>query len=330
MSRAIATCSAAAASASSSARMAVRLAAAFPHRGRAGGWRRRPARCACNPACSAGVAVGRGGRGQAGQFGIEPRQRAPPGLRAGAASAARSASAKDGSSKASTSPRAHHVAGAHADLADHRAFHRLQHDGRGIGREPPRRRSPPHPPAPPRPGRPARRTAPPPANARRAAARGGGSAITASSGSWKGTASARRAGRRRRRRGRVRRAVIACAASAGATGGDRCRSVPSSTACGAKSATRPCSSTRMASARTSDDSRCDTTIMVRPRAISARLAWMIASLSGSSALVASSRISSGGRVSSARAMAMRWRWPPEKLARAFLDHRVEAHAAGAR
>jgi len=59
--------------------------------------------------------------------------------------------------------------------------------------------------------------------------------------------------------------------------------------------------TRIASALTSDDSRCETIIIVRPSAIRARLALTMASLSASSALVASSRIKMRGLVISARA-----------------------------
>jgi hypothetical protein len=42
--------------------------------------------------------------------------------------------------------------------------------------------------------------------------------------------------------------------------------------------------------------------------------WMMCSLSQSSELVASSKIKTLGSVSSARAIAMRWRWPPESEA----------------
>ena len=44
-----------------------------------------------------------------------------------------------------------------------------------------------------------------------------------------------------------------------------------------------------------------------------RLAFTSASDSGSSALVASSRIRMRGSVISARATANRWRWPPERF-----------------
>ena len=51
--------------------------------------------------------------------------------------------------------------------------------------------------------------------------------------------------------------------------------------------------------------------VVRP-AISAFSAFCTrASVAASSALVASSRISTGGSFSKARAIARRWRWPPE-------------------
>ena len=43
------------------------------------------------------------------------------------------------------------------------------------------------------------------------------------------------------------------------------------------------------------------------------------SLSASRLEVASSRIRMGASLSSARAMAMRWRWPPERLGAALAD-----------
>jgi len=73
----------------------------------------------------------------------------------------------------------------------------------------------------------------------------------------------------------------------------------------AMSATRPRSSTMIAWASVSDDSRCYTMITVRPSAILLRLVRMIASLSRSSELVASSKISMHGLVRGARAIAMR-------------------------
>ena len=54
-------------------------------------------------------------------------------------------------------------------------------------------------------------------------------------------------------------------------------------------------------------------ISVRPLAMRSRLALTIASLSASSALVASSRIRMRGSLISARAIASRWRWPPDRL-----------------
>ena len=53
--------------------------------------------------------------------------------------------------------------------------------------------------------------------------------------------------------------------------------------------------------------------MVRPRPIRVRFAFTNASLSGSSALVASSRIKMRGSVISARAIAKRCFCPPEML-----------------
>ena len=53
--------------------------------------------------------------------------------------------------------------------------------------------------------------------------------------------------------------------------------------------------------------------MVRPRPIRVRFAFTSASLSGSNALVASSRIKIRGSVIKARAMAMRCFCPPEML-----------------
>ena len=64
---------------------------------------------------------------------------------------------------------------------------------------------------------------------------------------------------------------------------------------------------------TSDDRRWEMTIDRAPLAMRLMLALTIASLSGSSALVASSRIRMRGSTISARAMARRWRWPPERL-----------------
>ena len=59
--------------------------------------------------------------------------------------------------------------------------------------------------------------------------------------------------------------------------------------------------------------------MVRPRAMRSRLALTSASLSGSSALVASSRIRMRGSWISARAIASRWLLAAREVGRAFLD-----------
>ena len=52
---------------------------------------------------------------------------------------------------------------------------------------------------------------------------------------------------------------------------------------------------------------------VLPSIILSRLSWMAASTSESSALVASSSSRIGASLSMTRAMAMRWRWPPESF-----------------
>jgi len=61
------------------------------------------------------------------------------------------------------------------------------------------------------------------------------------------------------------------------------------------------------------DSRCATAITVRPSIIRPRLSWIAASTSESSAEVASSRMSTGAFFSIMRAMAIRWRWPPDSF-----------------
>ena len=63
----------------------------------------------------------------------------------------------------------------------------------------------------------------------------------------------------------------------------------------------------------SDDKRWETMTIVRPCAMRSRLALTTASLSGSSALVASSRIRMRGSWMSARAIASRWLCPPDRL-----------------
>ena len=61
------------------------------------------------------------------------------------------------------------------------------------------------------------------------------------------------------------------------------------------------------------ESRWAMTKVVRPCISWASPAWIMASDSESSELVASSRIRMRGSASSARAMESRWRWPPESL-----------------
>ena len=53
--------------------------------------------------------------------------------------------------------------------------------------------------------------------------------------------------------------------------------------------------------------------VVRPSIWTVRPAWIICSTWTSMALVASSSTMMGGLTSSVRAMAMRWRWPPDKV-----------------
>ena len=60
------------------------------------------------------------------------------------------------------------------------------------------------------------------------------------------------------------------------------------------------------------ESRCAMTNTVRPASSRSMASCTRRSLSVSSAEVASSRIRTGGSISSARAIAMRWRWPPER------------------
>ena len=59
--------------------------------------------------------------------------------------------------------------------------------------------------------------------------------------------------------------------------------------------------------------RCAMAITVLPAIISFRLSWMADSTSESSALVASSSSRMGAFLSMTRAMATRWRWPPDNF-----------------
>ena len=69
----------------------------------------------------------------------------------------------------------------------------------------------------------------------------------------------------------------------------------------------------MASEFTSEDSRWEITMTVRPLAIRRMFSLTMASLSGSRALVASSRINIFGSRISARAIASLWRCPPDRF-----------------
>ncbi len=82
--------------------------------------------------------------------------------------------------------------------------------------------------------------------------------------------------------------------------------VPSSTTC-------PWSSTRMRSAPITLDSRCASTSVVRPRVSRSSACWISASFSASTDDSASSSSRIGASRSSARAIAMRWRWPPDSM-----------------
>ena len=54
-------------------------------------------------------------------------------------------------------------------------------------------------------------------------------------------------------------------------------------------------------------------IVVRPRIASRRPSRILASVEASTDAVASSRIRMRGSTTSARAIAIRWRWPPESV-----------------
>ena len=83
----------------------------------------------------------------------------------------------------------------------------------------------------------------------------------------------------------------------------------------------PLSSTMIWSQSRSDDSRCETMIIVRPSTMRTRLALTIASLSGIER--AGRLVEDAGcadRRISARAIARRCFWPPDRLARALFEH----------
>ena len=77
--------------------------------------------------------------------------------------------------------------------------------------------------------------------------------------------------------------------------------------------TRPPSTTRMRSAPRTVASRWAITIVVRPFINRSRACWTSRSLWESRLLVASSRSRIGASFKTARAIATRWRWPPERV-----------------
>ncbi len=83
-------------------------------------------------------------------------------------------------------------------------------------------------------------------------------------------------------------------------------SVPTSTS-------RPASSTAIRSASASVERRCATSSVVRPAVSPRRVRWMAASVMVSTADIASSSTSTRGSVSTARASAIRCRWPPDRV-----------------
>ena len=84
-------------------------------------------------------------------------------------------------------------------------------------------------------------------------------------------------------------------------------------ACVPRSTISPPSMTRIWSAPRMVERRWAMTKVVRPRRRARRPSWIFASLSLSRLEVASSRMRMAGSARMARAMAMRWRWPPESL-----------------
>ena len=88
--------------------------------------------------------------------------------------------------------------------------------------------------------------------------------------------------------------------------------VSSKFSCVSQATTRPSSITAMASACVTVESRCAMTTSVLLRAKRATASWTTASFSGSVYAVASSRMTMGASFIMARAMAMRWRSPPDR------------------
>ena len=106
----------------------------------------------------------------------------------------------------------------------------------------------------------------------------------------------------------VRRASSSCT---GAAARRRRRAAPAARRAGPSRRCGPRSSTTIASARRTVDSRCAITNDVRLRIRLASASCTSRSDSASSAEVASSRIRIGEFLSSARAIASRCRWPPD-------------------
>ena len=96
--------------------------------------------------------------------------------------------------------------------------------------------------------------------------------------------------------------------------GDTVRPARSASAWLPLCATAPSSSTRMRSALITLDRRCARISVVRPAISRSSACWMTASFSASTEDSASSSTRIGASRSSARAMAMRWRWPPDRRA----------------
>jgi hypothetical protein len=86
-----------------------------------------------------------------------------------------------------------------------------------------------------------------------------------------------------------------------------------SSACVPTSTSRPASSTAIRSASASVERRCATSSVVRPEVSPRRVRWMAASVMVSTADIASSSTSTRGSVSTARASAIRCRWPPDRV-----------------
>ena len=87
----------------------------------------------------------------------------------------------------------------------------------------------------------------------------------------------------------------------------------SSSSCEPCSTMRPASSTIRRSMRAMVDRRCAIAITVLPSIRPSSCSWIASSTSLSSAEVASSSTRIGASLSTTRAIAMRWRWPPESL-----------------